>query len=174
MVIASFTGLSQPIHLPFSEAISLKSIVMLSFHHLPVFRIKVFQQISSPKFRVHSPEQYISKAISFLKTEAVSSIPSAMTAPSLTLMPVITCPAPSVPASSLHARWPQESSTHLLHTQQFARRVSELLQWRRSGCSQAVWQRERQRTSAVQWDTLRLRCALFNYIIHKNSVPTSQ
>ena len=77
-------GLSQPIYLPYSETISLKSIKILSFHHLPVFRIKVFQQISSPKFHAHSPDHYINKIISFLKTEAVSSIATAMTAPILT------------------------------------------------------------------------------------------
>ena len=180
MVIALFKGLSQSIHLPYPETISLKSIITLSFHHLPVFRIKVFQQISSPKFRAHSPDHYINKTISFLKTEAVSSIPNAMTAPHThththtQLMPMITCSVPSVPAGALHARWPQDSSRHFLSTQQIARRVSELQQWRRSGCSQAVWQLERQRTIAVKWGTLSLWCARFIYILHENSVPASQ
>jgi hypothetical protein len=148
---------------------------MLSFHHLPVFQIKVFQQISSPKFRAHSPAHYINKTISVLKMEAGSSIATAMTAPHLTLsMPVKTCSVPSVSAGALHARWPLKSSRLFLSTQQFARRVSELLQWPRSGCSQSVWQLEGQRTSAVQWDTSRLWCARFNYIIHVNSVPASQ
>ena len=112
-----------------------------------------------------SPDHYINKTISFLKTEAVRSIATAMTASNLTLlMPVITSSVPSVRAGSPHARWPHKSSTQL-STQQFARRVSELLQWSRYGCSQAVWQLERQRTIAVQWDTLGIWCARFIYIL---------
>ena len=85
-----------PIHLPYSVPISLKSIIMVSFHHFPVFQIKVFQQVSSPKFHTHSPDHYI-KTISFQKIEALSSLATAMTAPSLTLlMPLITCSEPSV------------------------------------------------------------------------------
>jgi len=52
----------------------LKSIIMLSFHQLAVFLIKVFQQISSPQ-----------TIISFLKTETVSSRVTAMTVPSPTV-----------------------------------------------------------------------------------------
>jgi hypothetical protein len=92
-----------------------------------------------------------------------------MIAPSLKLlMPVITCSVHSVRAGALHARWPQKSSRHLLPTQQFSRRVSELLQWRRSGCSQAVWQLQKQRTIAMKWGTLSLWCARFIYILHEN------
>ena len=54
--------------LPLSESVSLQSIIMASFHLLLVFQTEVFQQISSLKFCLHSPNPYISKTIFLLNT----------------------------------------------------------------------------------------------------------
>ena len=51
---------------------------------MPLFQVKVFQQISSPKFCTDSPDQYKIEYLVSLKMEALSSIAIAMTAPSLT------------------------------------------------------------------------------------------
>jgi hypothetical protein len=49
--------------LPLSKSISLQSIIMASFHLLPLFLIEIFQQISSMKFCLHSPNSYINTTI---------------------------------------------------------------------------------------------------------------
>jgi hypothetical protein len=151
--VLHWTYLFGSVHLPSSEPIYLKSIITLSFHLLPVFQIKVFQQISSPKFCAHSPNHYINKKISVLKVGCIKlhshrhvSLTSHIN------------DSDNMNSGINQSRWcascqvALELFQKLVTTPPFAWRVSELLQWHRSGRSQAVCL-ERRRTRAMQWDT---------------------